>query len=656
MTDSLFEHAIQLHNAGQVDDALALYQQIVEADPTHAGAIHLLGVVLSQKGEYLLAVQFIQNAIVLNDQVPEFHINLGNALMGLQQWAMAEHAYAAAIAIKDNIPEAWFGLGNVRVALQKPQDAVASYDRALQLRPNFVEVMVNLGGLLITLQQLDRAVTVLSQAATLRPHDAQPRYQMAQALEAAGHPAEAATLYVSLAHLAHCPLSLLFEAGKRVARLGQPAGAADLYRAALLLSPHEGAVWNNLGNALRELDQLEESRQAFVQALDRLPNDAKVLTNLGTVLKDLGQVSDALPLLQRAVSLGGDAVSHSNLGHALYLQGKLAEATQCFTAALTTDPHHPDARFHLGVAQLRQGLWQEGWANYEARWARGFPHEQPRHNNISRWDGGDLTGQTILLWSEQGLGDTLHFIRYVSQVKAKGAARIVVECQPSLVTLLSLMPLVDQAVAVGQKLPPSDVQAPLLSLPHLLQAQIQPQAPYLTAPSNAPVGRLAGSLPKVGLVWAGESRRHDVESRLIDRRRSLALGDLAPVLAVDGIDFVSLQLGPPRDQLKDYAGILDATDRLNDFAHTAALVDQLDLVISVDTSVAHLAAAMGKPVWLLSRFDGCWRWQQGRSDTPWYASMVLYTQSRAADWQTPIAALAQDLQRWVESQQSAEAV
>ena len=656
MSESQFEHAMALHNAGQVDDALALYQQIIEDDPAHAGAIHLVGVALSQKGEYLLAVQFIQNAVVLNDQVPEFHINLGNSLMGLQQWAMAEHSYGAAIALKDTIPEAWFGLGNVRVALQKSNEAVIAYDRALQLRPDFVEAMVNLGGLLISLQQLDRAVTVLSQAATLRPNDAQPRYQMAQALEAAGHPDEAAMLYVSLAHLSRCPLSLLFEAGKRVARLGHPAQAADLYRAALLQSPHDGAIWNNLGSALRELDQLEEARQAFVQAMDRQPNDAKILTNLGTVLKDLGQLSEALPLLQRAVELDGDAVSHSNLGHALYLQGKLPEATQSFEAALVRDPDHPDARFHLGVVQLRQGLWQEGWRNYEARWARGFPHEQARHGHIARWDGGELTGKTILLWSEQGLGDTLQFIRYVNQVKAKGAARIIVECQAPLVSLLAVLPQPSQVVAVGQPLPSCDVQVPLLSLPHLLQVQAEPQLPYLAAPPQVQVDRLDGTVPKVGLVWAGESRRLDVESRLIDRRRSVALGDLAPVLAVGGVQFVSLQVGPPRDQLQGHAAILDPADRLGDFAHTAALVDQLDLVISVDTSVAHLAAAMGKPVWLLSRFDGCWRWQPGRSHTPWYPAMVLYNQPRAADWHTPIAALAQDLQRWVESRQPAAAV
>ena len=657
MTPTLFDQAMTLHSTGRVDDAMALYQQIVEEDASHAGAIHLLGVGLSQKGQFVLAVQFIQNAIVLNGSVPEFHINLGNALMGLEQAASAQQAYGQAVALQADIPEAWFGLGNARRAQQRRAEAIDAYHRAIVLRPEFAEALVNMGGVLIEEGRLDEAVAFLAKSASLRPNDAQPRYLMAKALEAAGFPGEAAALYASLVELPQCAVSLLFEAGKCLAALGHHAQAAQSYRLALTKAPSEAALWNNLGNALRDLDQLDDARGAYAQAMALSPNDPKILSNLGTAIKDLGDLPAAVTLLRQAAAAGGDALVLSNLGHALYLQGHLDQAADCFRQGLQMEPGHADSRFHLGVVQLRQGNWAEGWRNYESRWYLERAHEALRHTALPRWDGGDLTGKTILLWSEQGLGDTLHFIRLAQQVKAMGA-RVVVECQAPLVSVIQAMPDVDQVVAVGQAVPPCDVQVPLLSLPAVLGLTLDtlpPMPPYLTVGDRHRhhwQDRVTGKDCKVGLVWSGESSRRDVECRLIDRRRSLALADLAAVLAQPGIQFVSLQMGPARDQVRAFPQVLDVTDGIMDFADTAAVIEQLDLVVSVDTSVAHLAAGMGKPVWLLSRFDACWRWLEGRRDSPWYPQMTIYGQSQAGEWQQPIAALAQDMAGWVESRLS----
>ena len=654
MTQSLFEQAMAVHSQGRVDEAMVMYQQIVEADPNHAGAIHLLGVTLTQQGQFQLAAQFIQNAIVLNAGVPEFHINLGNALMGMAELERAEHAYGRAVALNANIPEAWFGLGNARSAMKRTEEAVDAYKRAIALRPDFVEALVNMGGLLIPMNRLDEAVAALAHAASLRPNDPQPRFLLAEVLEAAGHPDEAATLYASMTDIEHCPVSILFEAGQRLARLRHHREAAALYQAALLRAPREMVLWNNLGNSLRELDLLEDAKDAYVQALNIAPNDALVLSNLGTVQKDLGNLSEAVASLRRAIEMGGDFHAHSNLGHALYLQGNLEGALHCFNAALAMAPGDPDATFHLGVVQLRLGNWAEGWKNYESRWKSRRQNEPRRHENAPLWDGGDLTGKTILIWSEQGLGDTLHFIRFADQLAAKGA-KVVAECQPSLVPLLQTMPSLDQVVAVGQPLPAFDVQVPLLSLPSLLGLTLDnlpPGGTYLTAPSDRKQqwdDWHPTASPRVGVVWSGEARRQDVECTLIDRRRSISLDTLAPVLNRKDVQFVSLQLGPSRAQLINYDHVLDPAGRIRDFADTAALIDRLDLVISVDTSVAHLAAAMGKPVWLLSRFDGCWRWMTDRQDTPWYPSMWIYAQSEAGDWQHPVAALAEDMTQWVKT-------
>ena len=655
MTQSLFDQAVASHSEGRVDDAMALYQQIIETDPDHAGAIHLLGVGLSQKGQFKLAAQFIQNAIVLNAAIPEFHLNLGNALMGLEDWAAAEYSYGRATALQGQMPEAWFGLGNARARQNRTEEAISAHQQALNLRPDFAEALLNMGQLLLSLQRLDPAVTALARAGNLRPLDPQPRYMMGQALEIAGYPDEAATLYASLVELQHCPVSLLFDAGNRLAAMKHYEPAVECYKIAVERAPEEVEIWNNLANSLRALDRLEEARNAYARALALSPGSPAILSNLGTVLKDLGLLSDAVSILHHAIDMGGGVQARSNLGHALYLQGHLNEAEQCFIQALTLAPNDPDATFHLGVVQLRLGKWDTGWKHYEARWDLSRSHEQRRHQTIPQWQGEDIAGKTILLWSEQGLGDTLHFIRLAQQVKAKGAT-VVVECQPALVSLLTAMPVLDRVVAVGGELPNFDVQIPLLSLPHILGLTLDnlpPAAAYLAPPQDRKTvwdgGLSTSGLKKVGLVWSGESGRQDVECVLIDRRRSIALKTLAPVLDVPKIQFVSLQLGTARVQVNRFPQVIDPTDRLKDFADTAALIEHLDLVISVDTSVAHLAAAMGKPVWLLSRFDGCWRWLKGRTDTPWYSTMRIFEQKVAQDWQEPVAALAQELVQWVET-------
>lgn len=654
MTQSIFDQAVAFHSQGRVDDAMALYQQIVEAEPNHAGAIHLLGVGLSQKGQFKLAAQFIQNAIVLNAAIPEFHLNLGNALMGMEEWEAAEYAYGRATALRAQMPEAWFGLGNARARQNRTEEAISAHQQALNLRPDFAEALLNMGQLLLSVQRLDPAVTALARAGNLRPLDPQPRYMMGQALEIAGYPDEAATLYSSLVELAQCPVSLLFDAGNRLAAMRHHEPAVECYKCAVQRASGEVELWNNMANSLRALDRLDDARNAYAQALALAPDAPAILSNLGTVLKDLGHLPDAVGMLRHAVATGGGVPALSNLGHALYLQGNLAEAEQCFVQALALSPNDPDAAFHLGVVELLTGQWAAGWEHYEARWNLSRHHETRRHESSPLWQGEDLAGKTILLWSEQGLGDTLHFIRLAQQVKAKGAV-VVVECQPALVPLLKTMPVLDQVIAVGRPLPHFDVQAPLLSLPYILGLTLENlphAAAYLAPPQDrrqAWEGWQPTSQIKVGLVWSGESGRQDVECLLIDRRRSLALKALAPVLAVPKIQFVSLQLGPARVQVNRFPQVFDPTDRLNDFADTAALIEHLDLIISVDTSVAHLAAAMGKPVWLLSRFDGCWRWLKGRTDTPWYPSMKIFGQKVAQDWQEPVAALAQELVQWVET-------
>ncbi len=651
-----YEHAMELHRSGDLAGAMALYQKILEHDPTHWGTVHLLGVALSQQGQYPLAIQFIRSAITLNGSFPVYHVNLGNALMGANDPAQAEQAYGQALGLDQSLPEAWFGLGNARMASGRVTEAIAALEEAVGRRPDFPEALANLGSAYVAAGRPDEAIPVLDKAAGLKPMDARPRAVLAQALDAVGRQDEAGAVYLSLAELQSATPSMLFQAGNWLAARALHEPAVHLYRAALRQLPDEVALINNLANSLRELGLLERAKDAYERALALLPDDPFLLSNLGSLAKDRDDLDEAIRLGRRAVERGGDVLAHSNLGYAYYLKGDWVQAGRWFDRAAEIAPGDPDAVFHQGIMDLASGNWRRGWGRYESRWQRRRAGETLRHASYPQWVGGPLEGRTILIWSEQGLGDSLQFIRFAETLAERGG-RVVAEVQRPLVSLFAQIPALAEVVAVGDAIPDHDVQTPLLSLPHALGLEVEalaPFHPYLRAPTDrSPFWRdwwaahgHAGA-PRIGLVWAGESRKHDVECLLIDRRRSVTLDTLGPVLALPGVDFVSLQLGPARQQLEP--GILDPMDHVQDFADTAALIETLDAVVSVDTSVLHLAAAMGKPVFALSRFDGCWRWLRDRSDSPWYPSLRLYRQSQPGQWADVTATLKQDMAAWLQA-------
>lgn len=660
--DAAFDHAVALHRQGKIAEAMALYQTVLEQAPEHSGAVHLLGVALSQQGQYALAAQFIQSAILLNGAVPIYHVNLGNALMGGGEAERAAQAYGRALALDQSIPEAWFGQGNARMALGQTEKAAAAFEQAVTKRDSFAEALANLGRCYLALGRVADAVGALDQAAGLRPDDAAPRFLLAQALDQLGRKDEAGAVYVSLGQIPGATVSMLFEAANWLALAALHDPAVALYRSALRQAPEEVALLNNLANSLRELGRLDEARAAYESALSLLPDDPGLVSNLGSLAKDRGDLDEAVRLGLKAVALGGDVLAHSNLGYAYYLQGKIDEAAEWFDRAEKLAPGDADVVFHQGVVDLARGSWRRGWERYEQRWNRRRATESLRHPERPQWTGENLEGKRILVWSEQGLGDTLQFIRLAEIVESMGAT-VLAEAQAPLVSLLSQMPCLQTVAAKGDDLPDFDLHIPLLSLPRVLGLTLESLPtfhPYLSAAPDRVAfwrdwweRRGTSRLARVGLVWAGESRKHDVECLLIDRRRSMDLATLAPILEIDGIDFVSLQLGPARSQISSQgpfkSTVLDPMDHVVDFADTAGLLETLDAVISVDTSVLHLAGAMGKPVFALSRFDACWRWLLGRDDSPWYPSLKLYRQIYSGRWAEPVEFLKQDMARWLEA-------
>jgi hypothetical protein len=358
----------------------------------------------------------------------------------------------------------------------------------------------------------------------------------------------------------------------------------------------------------------------------------------------------------RALRAGADpAQVCNNLSVLLRERGRLEEAGESAREALRLRPGMADAEVNLAMVLLLTGRWTEAWPLYEARWRVGDLAAERRDFSQPLWTGEQvLHGRTILLHSEQGFGDTLQFCRYAPLVAARGA-RVILAVQPPLVRLLSRLEGVSQVLPQGDELPAFDLHCPLLSLPRAFATMpdtVPATTPYLGVDpaeqaawgdvlAGVPGGRIGGRIARrIGLVWAGSARAWLPHAAALDRRRSMRLADMAPLAGVEGCSFVSLQLGPPAAQLRDPpAGlaIADVAGRLTDFAATAALVANLDLVISVDTAVAHLAGALGRPVWLLNRFDTCWRWLLGRDDSPWYPGLRQFRHSGQGGWEDVMA-------------------
>ncbi|MBK8909326.1 MAG: tetratricopeptide repeat protein [Rhodospirillales bacterium] len=417
------------------------------------------------------------------------------------------------------------------------------------------------------------------------------------------------------------------------------AAAASLRHAVTLDSTHSDAL-NNLGNVLMRQGQAEAAEASYRQALAARPENVAARNNLGSALREQGKLDEAAAAYRWSLSVQPrHAPALSNLGRILHDMGRYDEALECYDRAIAINPELAEAHGNRATLLLQLGRFAEGWEEYEWRWRNAGFTTPARAFEQPPWNGSDLCGRTILLHAEQGLGSAIQFVRYAAVVTGRGG-RVVLECQKPLARLFaSLRSQTNAAVAhlviKGEPLPAFDVHAPLMSLPRLLGTRLEtiPAAiPYLFAEEalaaewGARLARCDGT--RIGLAWAGNRRHHN------DRNRSMPATALAPLAAMEGCATFSLQVGDAAaDPNALPAGsVIDLAPDLRDFADTAAVISQLDLVISVDTAVAHLAGALGRPVWMLVPHVSEWRWLTEREDTPWYPTMRLFRQRSPGDW------------------------
>jgi len=587
-----FNQGLALHQQGKLAEAARIYSDVLQQQPNHFDALHLLGVLAAQTKKTELAVKLLTKAIRLNADVAAAHSNLGIALLHLKRSAEALASYDTAIALKPDFAEAHYNRGIALRDLKRPGDALASYDTAIALKPDNAEAHYNRGNALRDLK---------------RPEDALASYDKAIALR-----------------------------------------------------PDHADAYNNRGAALLDLKRFEEALASCDKAVGLEPGHADAHNNRGNALRELQRPEEALASHDTAIALKPDfAQAHYNRGIALTELKRSEEALASYDDAIALKPDYAEAHWNQSLGFLLVGRFEQGWRQFEWRKKLKAPLGLRLFTQPVWFGAEDIAGKTLFIYWEQGLGDTIQFCRYAKLAQARGA-KVVLSVQQPLVTLLKELSPTIRIIGPDEVPADFDYHSPLLSLPLALGTTVSniPAAiPYLKSNGEKSLvwKQMLGerNKPRVGLVWSGGFRPNQTAAWNFNSRRDIPLAKLA-VLKNPNIAFYSLQKGEPAES--DLAGlirdhwdgpdIIDFTSGLHDFSDTAAFMANLDLIISVDTSTAHLAGALGKPVWILNRFDTCWRWFLQRTDSPWYPTVKLYRQEKAGRWDDVVERIKTDLTRF----------
>jgi tetratricopeptide (TPR) repeat protein len=516
------------------------------------------------------------------------------------------------------------------------------YARILKVRRDHFDALHLLGLLKHQTGKTGEAYRLISAALAVNPRSADARANLGLVLHALKRDADALASFEQALALDPGHIEALNNRGSALLRLNRPAEALASFERLLAINPRHLEAQVNRANALLDLDRVDEAIAAYDAVLAAQPRHAGAHFNRGNALMRRDRLEDAIAAFDRALAIAPDYVkAHTNRGLALRALNRHAEALASYGRAIALDKDFAEAHLNTAHALLTLGDFPRGLAAYEWRWR--IPPTAPQRRTFRQplWLGAPpVAGKTILLHAEQGLGDTIQFARYAKPLTRAGA-KVVLEVAPPLKGLLSEMDGATRVVAQGEALPPFDLHCPLASLPLALKtdlAAIPAEVPYLAAPADRlekwRAGMDALARPRIALAWSGNPAHAN------DRHRSIALSRLEPLWSLEGAAFISVQRelrASDAGALAGAARLLHLGSELSDFADTAAVLALADLVISVDSAVAHLAGAMGRPVWVLLAFSPDWRWMLAREDSPWYPTARLFRQPAIGDWESVIA-------------------
>ncbi|MDP2133067.1 MAG: tetratricopeptide repeat-containing glycosyltransferase family protein [Sulfuritalea sp.] len=606
--------------------------QPAEFSAAKAPAVDTIGVkaaiassiALYRKGQVRAALDVVVRGLAIDPENAVLLNHLGVFAARLGDAAAAEAAYRRAIAADPGCADNFYNLGNLLRAQKRPVEAESAYRSAVAARPDFADAYSNLGNLLREQNRLDEA-----EAAYRAAIDSKPDY---------------ADTYSNLGNL--------------LREQKRPDEAEAAYRQAIAKRPGYAEAHSNLGVLLKEQKRTVEAEAAYRRATAVKPDYAEGFSNLGVLLMEQKRHDEAEAAFLRAIALRpGNADAYSNLGNLLQMLERPKEAEAAYRNALATKPDCADARWNLSLLLLKQGRFGEGWRQHEARFSplrsnrkmTAPPMSSGGGAILRQWQGEPLSGRSLLVWPEQGLGDEIQFVRYLNLLRTRGLKHLMLACKPPLKNLFASQGLADRVISTSDWRPEMAAEFDFwcypLSLPLHFATTLEnlpATIPYLRA-EPAAIRRWAPRLPpsafRVGLVWKGSPTHAN------DANRSLpSLASLAPLWSVPGIAFVSLQKGAGEDEAAidlAHQPLTHLGGDMNDFADSAAILDQLDLMICVDTAVAHLAGALGKPCWvLLPNYGTDWRWLEGRTDSPWYPQVMrLFRQSVDGNWDSVVSQL-----------------
>jgi tetratricopeptide (TPR) repeat protein len=642
MTYDVFNAAQQHHVAGRLSDAQTSYRAFLTENPTHAAAIHFLGLTEFQLGHNDAALELMNRAMQIEPNRADFHSNYGLLLATIGRVDDAVKSYRRALELNPDYAEAANNLGIALSALGNKEEAIEEYRRAIKLRASYPEAYNNLGSALQSLNRFDEAIASFERALQLKPEFSEAQNNLGNGLMDAGRFEQALDVYgKALAMPRKLPQSY-YGLGNALRKLDRLDDALSAFTQAIQLRPDYGEAHTNLGEALLTAGRISEAVSALAKATELTPKNPTILYNYASALMQDGKYEPAKAMFHRALEQKPDyPEALSNLGNALLAQGATADALAVYDKAIAVHPDFALGHWNRSLALFLKGDWDNGWQEYEWRWKIDSFKLKRLTPPEKQWDGSDLNGRRILLYAEQGFGDAIQFFRYALLVSHRGG-KVIVQAPSQLLRLFRQTPSVE-VVGAGDPLPEFDVHYPLLSLPLLFKTTIDTipaLTPYLLANPEL-VEKWKERIPtdpgliKVGFVWRGRSTP--------DAQRSIPSDLLTPLASVPNIWFVNLQVGqnaaPPPFALADWRS------EMSDFADTAAVMANLDLILTIDSASAHLAGALGFRTWTMLKYVADWRWLKDRDDSPFYPTMRLFRQATPGDWTSVIERVATDLKQ-----------
>ena len=610
------DQAVAFHQAGQLSKAERLYQQVLADNPRNADALHLLGVVAYQVGRHEIAVNLITHAIEIDPQQVEAYNNLGIVFKEQKKSEKSIQTYHKAIEINPDHAEAHYNLGNAYQEQGKSEKSIQAYHKAIKIQPDYAEVYNNLGIVFKEQGKSEKSIQAYHKAIEIKPNYAE----------------------------VYNNLGIVFK------EQGKLEKSIQAYHKAIEIKPNYAEAYNNLGNAYQGQGKSEKSIQAYHKAIEIKPNYMQVYNNMGNAYQEQGELELAIQAYHKAIKIQPTHIeAYNNMGNAYQEQGELKPAIQAYHKAIKIQPNFAEAHNNLGQILLLLGNFHQGWEEYEWRWqCRNSPAGE-RNFPQPLWNGSNLHGKSILVWTEQGIGDEIMFANLLDSLKKIGT-NIIVECEKRLVPFFQRsFPEIQFA---PRENPPNsrllnsdiDYQIPIGSLGQWLRTDEdsfkQNRQSYLTtcAEKSEQIQKRYQSLADdnilVGISWKsiGIKQRQTLS-------KSTALKDWTSILSQRDCHFINLQYGDTEPELEQFQAVtglriyhdqeIDPLQNLDDFA---AQVSALDLVISTSNTTAHIAGALGKRVWTLLPYMPDWRWMLNRNDTLWYPCMRLFRQHTIGDW------------------------